>query len=186
MQIGPAGNSRRFYAEGFKKSEQAFSWLHALGLTAYEYSMGRGVHVSGDTARAIGAEASRYGIQTSVHAPYFINCASPEPEKRRKSIDYLLQAARAALWLGADGWYSTWARPGGWTAESDGACEETIEKALDALDAAGFSRVTLCPETMGRISQLGTLDEVLSLCKAFDRLLQPSTSATCTWPAWAR
>ncbi len=102
MQIGPAGNSRRFYAEGFKKSEQAFSWLHALGLTAYEYSMGRGVHVSGDTARAIGAEASRYGIQTSVHAPYFINCASPEPEKRRKSIDYLLQAARAALWLGAD------------------------------------------------------------------------------------
>lgn len=172
MQIGPAGNSRRFYEEGFKKSEQAFAWIHALDLTAYEYSMGRGVHLSRETALHIGAEARRYGIRTSVHAPYFINCASAEPEKRAKSIDYLLEAARAADWLGADRVVFHIGSPGrlGRDAAMDLA-KETITAALEALNAAGLSHVTVCPETMGRVSQLGTLDEVLGMCKAFDCLL---------------
>ncbi len=172
MQFGPAGNSRRFYDEGFKKSEQAFSWIHALGLTAYEYSMGRGVHLSRETALQIGAEARRYGIRTSVHAPYFINCASVEPDKRVKSVDYLMQAARAADWLGADRVVFHIGSPG--RLDRDEALElatETIAAALEALDAAGLAHVTVCPETMGRISQLGTLGEVLAICKAFDRLL---------------
>jgi len=172
MQIGPSGNSRRFYEEGFKKSEQAFPWLHALGLTAYEYSMGRGVHVSRETARNIGREARRYGFRCSVHAPYFVNCASPEPEKRAKSVDYLMQAARAAGWLGADRVVFHVGSPG--RLDREAAMElarGTIDVALGALDDAGLSGVTLCPETMGRVSQLGTLDEILALCKAFDRLL---------------
>jgi deoxyribonuclease-4 len=172
MQIGPAGNSRRFYDEGNKKSEQAFPWLNALGLTAYEYSMGRGVHVSKETALSIGREARKYGIRCSVHAPYFINCASMEPEKRAKSVDYLLQAARAADWLGADRVVFHIGSPG--RLDRDAAMElarETVGTALEALDAEGLSAVTVCPETMGRVSQLGTLDEVLTMCKAFDRLL---------------
>lgn len=172
MQIGPAGNSRRFYEEGFKKSEQAFPWIQALGLTAYEYSMGRGVHLSRETALHIGEEARRYAIRTSVHAPYFINCASAEPEKRVKSVDYFMQAARAADWLGADRVVFHIGSPG--RLDRDEAMElatETIAAALDALNAAGLSHLTVCPETMGRVSQLGTLDEVLRLCKSFDRLL---------------
>ena len=35
---------------------------------------------------------------------------------------------------------------------------------MEALDEAGFADMTLCPETMGKIGQLGTLDEVLALC----------------------
>ena len=96
MRIGPSGNSRRFYAEGFKRSEQAPAWLRAQGLDAYEYSMGRGVSILEATARAIGAEARAHDVQMSVHAPYFINCASPAPENRDKSIGYLLRATRAA------------------------------------------------------------------------------------------
>lgn len=42
MRFGPAGNAERFYAEGFKASVQAPEWLAAQGLTAYEYSFGRG------------------------------------------------------------------------------------------------------------------------------------------------
>ena len=99
MQFGPAGNSRRFYDEGNKRSEQAFPWLHSMGLTAYEYSMGRGVHLSKETARAIGVAAQSHSIRMSVHAPYFINCASPDPENREKSIGYLQQAAQAGLVL---------------------------------------------------------------------------------------
>jgi len=172
MQFGPAGNSRRFYDEGFKRTEQAFAWLRDLGLTAYEYSMGRGVHLSKETALAIGREARECGIRTSVHAPYFINCSSPEPERREKSVDYLMQAARAAEWLGADRVVFHVGTPGRLNrAEAMELARRTILKAHEALDDAGLAAVALCPETMGRPSQLGTLEEILSLCRWDDRLI---------------
>ena len=48
---------------------------------------------------------------------------------------------------------------------------ETMKKALDALDAEGLSHIRVCPETMGKINQLGDLNEVLTLCELDERLL---------------
>ena len=42
---------------------------------------------------------------------------------------------------------------------------------LDTLDAQGLSDIRLCPETMGKINQLGTVGEVMEICKIDDRLL---------------
>ena len=39
------------------------------------------------------------------------------------------------------------------------------------MDEEGLGHVHLCPETMGKINQLGTLDEVLSLCCLDERLI---------------
>ncbi len=172
MRIGPAGNSRRFYSEGFKRSEQAPAWLRAQGLDAFEYPMGRGVHLGEDTARAIGAEALKNDVLMSVHAPYFINCASGEAEMRERSIGYLLESARAAQWMGAERIVFHVGSPGRLPrAEAFQLAQETIARAREALDAAGFFGIALCPETMGRISQFGTLDEILSLCKTEARLI---------------
>ena len=100
MRFGPAGNAERFYAEGFKASVQAPEWLAAQGLTAYEYSFGRGVSLSDDTAAAIRAQTEKWGIAVSVHAPYYINLANPDPEKREASFCYILDSARKAAALG--------------------------------------------------------------------------------------
>ena len=100
MRFGPAGNAERFYAEGFKASVQAPEWLAAQGLTAYEYSFGRGVSLSDDTAAAIRAQAEKWEIAVSVHAPYYINLANPDPEKREASFRYILDAAKKAAVLG--------------------------------------------------------------------------------------
>jgi deoxyribonuclease-4 len=172
MRIGPSGNSRRFYEEGFTKSEQTPAWLKAQGLTAYEYSMGHGVRLTKETAQAIGAEAAKNDVQMSVHAPYFINCASHEPERREKSAIYILQAAQAADWLGAKRVVLHVGTPGRLDRnEALDLTRRTIAKALESLDAEGLSHIALCPETMGRPSQVGTLGEILSLCKAEDRLI---------------
>lgn len=45
-----------------------------------------------------------------------------------------------------------------------------MRRAVEALDDAGFADMTLCPETMGKIGQLGTLDEVLALCSVDKRI----------------
>ena len=92
-------------------------------------------------------------------------------ETRLKSIDYILQSCRLVRALG-----------GRRVIFHSGSCgkqsrEEALEKALDtmqrmvkAVDEEGFDDITLCPETMGKIGQLGTLDEVLALCGVDKRI----------------
>ena len=47
---------------------------------------------------------------------------------------------------------------------------DTMERAVKACDEAGYADCILCPETMGKVNQLGTLDEVLALCSVDPRI----------------
>ena len=170
--FGPAGNCDAFAAAGYKHTVQVFPWLQEQGLTAYEYQCGRGVRLSESTAAAMRAEAERCGMSVSVHAPYFISLASAEEEKRDNSIKYILDSARAVTWLGGD---RIVVHPGGLGGrtreEATELATQTLLKAQAALDEEGLSHVHICPEVMGKINQLGTLEEVLTFCRAEDRFL---------------
>ena len=100
--FGAAGNGDLFYAQGFKASEQMPKWLKDFGLDAYEYQCGNGVRIGESTALKIKNAALENGIIMSVHSPYYINLATPDEEKRANSINYIMQSAQAAAWLGAD------------------------------------------------------------------------------------
>ena len=142
-----------------------------MGLNAFEYQCGRGVRLGLDKAAKMAALAGPKDILFSVHAPYYISMSSLEEEKRLNSIQYLLQSAAVCKALG-----------GRRIIFHSGSCgkqsrEAALEKALDtmrravsALDEAGFGDMTLCPETMGKVGQLGTLDEVLTLCGVDSRI----------------
>ena len=41
------------------------------------------------------------GIKLSLHAPYFINLANPDPDSLQKTIGYITAACRVADWMGA-------------------------------------------------------------------------------------
>ena len=170
--FGPAGNCEDFYAAGNKHTVQMLPWIHRHGLTAYEYQCGRGVRLSESSAAAIRSEAEKYGVAISLHAPYFISLASAEEEKRDNSVRYILDSARAVTLLGGD---RIVVHPGGLGGrsreEATALATETLLKAQAALDAEGLSHVHICPEVMGKINQLGTLEEVLSFCRAEERFL---------------
>ena len=102
IRFGPAGNSDSFYAQGFKASWQAPAWLRAMGLGAYEYSFGRGVSLSEEMAKTIARQAAENDIAISAHAPYYINLANPDPDKREGSFRYILDSARILTLLGGD------------------------------------------------------------------------------------
>lgn len=172
IRFGPAGNCDRFYNEGMKASQQAPAWIAAQGLNAYEYAAGHGVSIGEATARAIGNQAAEHGVAVSIHAPYYINCGSPEEEKQLSSIDYLLKSARAVDWMGGNRVIFHVGSPG--KRRREAAFEDAakvVSAARTALDEAGLEHIFLCPETMGRPSQLGTLDEILFLCKNDDRMI---------------
>lgn len=169
--FGTAGTSESFMTMGYKSSAQVPEYTDAMGLDAFEYQCGRGVRLGQELAKTIRAGAEARGICFSLHAPYYISMSSMEEEKRLNSVSYILQSAAAVRALG-----------GRRVIFHAGSCgkqsrEEALEKALDtmariqaALDEAGFEDITLCPETMGKVGQLGTLDEVLALCKVDKRI----------------
>lgn len=170
--FGPAGNCEAFYAAGNKSTVQIFPWLQQQGLTAYEYQCGRGVRLSDASAQAMRTESERCGITMSLHAPYFISLASAESEKRDNSIRYILDSANAVAKLGGN---RIVVHPGGLGGRSredaTALATETLLRAQEALDAEGLSQVHICPEVMGKINQLGTLEEVLTFCRAEKRFI---------------
>ena len=56
-------------------------------------------------------------------------------------------------------------------AEACYLAKQTLKNAQKALDDNGLSDIIICPETMGKINQLGTLEEVLELCGVDERFL---------------
>ena len=172
IRFGPAGNSDSFYAQGYKASWQAPAWLRAMGLNAYEYSFGRGVQLKEDMADKIAGYARENDIAVSAHAPYFINLANSDPEKREGSFRYIIDSARLVTLLGGDrvvvhvGAMMKLERE-----EAIQHCREGLREAYRRLDDLGLSQVHLCPETMGRPSQIGDLKETLAFCLMDERLI---------------
>ncbi len=171
-KFGPAGTGDSFKEQGYKTSLQVPGYLQNMGLTWFEYQCGRGVNIGEDKAVALGEKAKEHGIGISLHAPYYISLASKEEEKRDNSVNYILQSARAVSAMGGN---RIVVHPGGLggLARDDAtalACV-TLKKAQDCLDANGLSHIHICPETMGKINQLGNLEEVMQMCGVDERFL---------------
>ncbi len=172
IYFGPSGNSDSFYEQGHKNTYEAFEWLYNMGLNAFEYSFGRGVRIGQAAAEKIAEKASLYGVKLSVHAPYYINLATDEPLKQEGNARYFLQSVTAARWMGAKRVVFHAGSFG--RLNADDAFERAknaLQDILDGLDAAGIFDIEICPETMGRIKQIGDLDEVIELCKMDERLV---------------
>ncbi len=172
IKFGPAGNCQMFYDSGYKNTVQMPEFLNKIGLDAYEIQCGRGVRMKDDAAKQIGELAKQNGISLSVHAPYYISMSGIDEEKRINSINYILQSANLAKLSGANrivihtGSCSKISRE-----EALELAKDTFKKAIKAMDENGYGNISMCPETMGKINQLGTLDEVLELCSLDERML---------------
>lgn len=169
--FGPGGNSERFYAEGGKSTKDAPLWVKNFGLDAYEFEAGNGIRGSAELFSAIGRAAADAGISMSFHTPYFISLSGVEAEKRLKSIDYIRDSLNAAALMGA----KTIVVHSGSAAkisreEAMYLASDTIARTLEAIPDNG---VKIGLETMGKINQLGTLDEVIKLCKIDKTRLVP-------------
>ena len=161
--FGPGGNSDAFRFAGFSSTLDAPSFVKEIGLDAYEYEAGNGLSASPSMLASIGAEAKKNGIKMSFHTPYFISLSGVIEEKRLNSIKYIKQSLDAAKLLGADtivvhtGSAAKISRD-----EAMRLAADTLIRTLAEVDTYG---IKIGLETMGKINQLGTLNEVLELCR---------------------
>ncbi len=172
IKFGPSGNSDAFYEAGCKKSIQAPEWIHSLGLSAYEYQCSKGVKITEPTATILGENAKKYNIELSIHSPYYINLSS-DGESREKAVNYIMQTLRAGRIMGAkrivvhSGSCAKIPRD-----EALSLTKETLKVAINTAKEENLDDIYICPETMGKINQLGTFEEVIDIC-TMDKTLLP-------------
>lgn len=175
IKFGPSGNSNSFYEQGYKHTYEAAEYLKRLNLDVFEYSFGRGVNIKSETAQLIGKKFKDANIEISVHAPYYINFANTEIENIDKSINYVMQSCLKLLDFG-----------GSRCVFHPGTCgklnrEDAVnlilkntEKLIEAIYSSKLNdKVILCPETMGKLGQIGTTEEILEICK-LDKIFIPT------------
>ena len=171
-RFGPAGTGDSFSASGWKSSLDVPQYLTGMGLDHFEYQCGRGVNIGEEKAQELGKRAKAAGITLSLHAPYYISMSSVEEEKRKNSVNYILASARAVNAMGGDRIVVHTGSCGKIPREEAlRLAKDTMRLSLEALDRENLGHIHICPETMGKVNQLGTLEEVLELCKLDERLI---------------
>jgi len=166
-RFGPAGVPPFFRMIGAKLSDVP-KLLREEGLDAFEYEAvrwGQKPQIRREEAAALGVEARKSDVLLSLHGSYYINLFGGkevvEASKRR-----LIACAEAAEWMGAyvvvfhTGFYGH-----GSKTETFRKCIEALRDIKETMKNLGVEKVRLGPETMGRHSQFGTLDEILAVCE---------------------
>lgn len=166
IKFGPSGNSAAFAAAGFVGSEHSAEWVKNMGLDCFEYSFGRGVNLTDAKAIAIGETFKKAGVEISVHAPYYVNFANPDDEAAEKSYNYVLDSAAKCVLLGGNRVVFHPASQGKLVREEAvSLTEERLRNLRDKIYERGLQNVRFCPETMGKLGQIGTIAEITEFCR---------------------
>lgn len=112
-------------------------------------------------------------VKISVHAPYYINLNSVEEEKIEVSIDRIIKASMRGKDAGS---ISTVFHPGYYMKSSKAESYDRVKKSMEMLlekyyENGNSDLPILRPETSGKISQFGTIDELIQLSKELKVIL---------------
>ena len=155
--FGPAGTG----GDSLKGIQE----IHDKGLDAVEIEFTYGVRMSNELAKKCGDLARKLGMHLSVHAPYYVNLASEDKKIIEASKKRILESCERGHWLGAR--YIVF-HAGFYGKHSKEECYKIIKKEIiemmGEIKKHGW-KVELAPETTGKASQFGDLDELLKLSK---------------------
>lgn len=161
IRLGPAGNPQDYSGS----SPGAPEYINKEGLSAYEYQGTRGVRISEENAEELGENAAQHDVWTTIHGQYWINFASQDEETIEKSKERLFKAARIGALMNArqvvfhPAYYSD--------RSEEEALELTIKGISEVVERLKDEDIDILvgPETSGKKSQLGSLEEIIQICQ---------------------
>lgn len=147
-----------------------FDVLKSMNLDGLEAEFVHGVRISTDSVLEV-QNAVANGFVVTCHGPYYINLNAKEPDKIDASINRILDTARIAKTLGA---YSITYHAAFYMGGEKETVFETVakhtEKIMQTLKEEE-NNVWIRPETTGKGTQWGDLEEIVRLSKMFDKVL---------------
>ncbi|MBI5332361.1 MAG: TIM barrel protein [Candidatus Aenigmarchaeota archaeon] len=161
INLGPAGSPTGNTLDGIAKVKE-------LELQSMEVQFTHGIAMGIELAKQIGETAKAHGIELSVHAPYYINLASEEKEKIKASKLRILESCRRGHYFGTRRPAKIIFHPAYFgkrsKEEAFAMAKQEIEDMQDIIKKNNWNTI-LCPETTGKHSALGSLDEIIALAK---------------------
>jgi deoxyribonuclease-4 len=159
--VGPAGTGGADISN--------FSKIKELGLDAVEIEFVYSVWMSASQAKSIAEANKKLGLRLSIHAPYFINLNSEDPKKISASRARILKCCEIGHYLASENHKTPIVfHPGFYLKKSKEECYkiivEQIKKIQEEIDEKKLN-VILSPETTGKPSQFGDLDELLEISR---------------------
>jgi deoxyribonuclease-4 len=136
-------------------------WLASIGLEAYEVQFTHGIRMDREKALRLAENARKGGVALSVHAPYFVVLTSLDETVVRNSIDLMTRCAEFAGYFGTNKLVFH-------TGPHHGGPKEALRRCLKNLEIVAKNipkGVYIYPETVGRKEFLGSLEDVVEMCK---------------------
>ena len=140
---------------------RALECIKSLNLSALEIAFTHGIYLNREKAREIFLENKKHNIKLSIHAPYTINLSSLNPNVLRQSTESMIKCLELADILNAS---PVVFHPGYFSGRSKADALAVLKKSLADITWRGFS-AKVGVETMGSQSKIGTLDEVIDICR---------------------
>ncbi len=155
--FGPAGSGG--------SAPEGFELIKSSGCDAVEIAFTYGIWMNNKQALAIQELNKRLNLSLSIHAPYYINLNSEDNKKIESSKKRILKCCEIGHYLGAR--YVVF-HPGFYGKDTKEKTFESIKKQI--LEILGEIKknkwqIELAPETTGKQSQFGSLDELICMKK---------------------
>ena len=160
----PVSSKKRGTVDGIAR-------VRELGLDCMELEFVQGVRMGEKTAEEVSAVAAKENVALSVHGPYYINLNAVEKEKIDASVQRIYESARIGNICSAT---NIVFHPAFYLKDETAVVYDRVFNLLKDLAKRLEDEsipVTLRPETMGKATQFGTIDEVLSLSAEIDGVL---------------
>ena len=147
------------------KFKDLFNWLRDMGLNAYEIQCVYGFKIS-DANKEIIKQEKTQNINFSIHAPYYINLGSQNEAVVARSKENMKQGIELAKAIGVN---RIIFHPGGGHNNTEEGRKLAVKQLISAVNEftseVDMGSVRLYPEIGGKTANLGSLDEIIEICK---------------------
>ena len=148
---------------------QAFDVLKEMNLDGMELEFVHGVRMSDDNRIFVKEMAKNFVI--TAHGPFYINLNSKEEEKIEASVQRIIDTAAVAAQAGAFSiTYHAAFYMGGDKETVFEQVKTQTKRIIDILENEKI-KVWVRPETTGKATQWGDIDEIINLSKEFEQVL---------------
>ncbi|MBO5434545.1 TIM barrel protein [bacterium] len=158
-------------ATGKGSYNKALSVLQDLSLDGMELEFVHGVRMSDDNRALVKKASEEKGLIFTAHAPFYVNLNSKEEEKIDASVARIFETAVAGRDSGA---FSITFHAAFYLGQEKDVVynqvKKQIKRIIDLMEQENF-KIWIRPETTGKATQWGDLDEIIKLSNEFEYVL---------------
>lgn len=150
---------------------RAFEILSDLNLDGMELEFVHGVRMSDETRELVKKERESRKLILTGHAPFYVNLNSQEEDKVDASVQRIIETGLAAQSTGA---FSITFHAAFYMKQDKEEVYQKVKNRISEISKFYHDNnlnVWIRPETTGKATQWGDLDEIIRLSKEFDNVL---------------